>query len=111
MYHYFMGREKDFVYLDTFVWDTKKNEINKQKHGISFELAVQIFNDPLLYTEYDKENSEKHNEYREMQIGRLGNFITLSVSTTDREDKIRIISARKSTKEEIKIYEQNAKNL
>lgn len=106
-----MERNKDFVYLDNFVWDTEKNEINKKKHGISFELAVQIFNDPLLYAEYDKENSEKHNEYREMQIGRLGNFITLSVSTTDREDKIRIISARKSTKEEIKIYEQNAKNL
>lgn len=77
----------------------------------TYSLAVQIFNDPLLYTEYDKENSEKHSEHREMQIGRLGNFITLSVSTTDREDKIRIISARKSTKEEIKIYEQNAKNL
>lgn len=106
-----MERNKDFVYLDTFVWDTEKNEINKKKHGISFEQAVQIFNDPLLYTEYDKENSEKHNEYREMQIGRLGNFITLSVSTTDRENKIRIFSARKSTKKEIKIYEQNAKNL
>lgn len=106
-----MERNKNFVYLDTFVWDTNKNEINKKKHGISFESAVLIFNDPGLYTEYDKENSEKHNEYREMQIGRLENFITLSVSTTDREDKIRIISARKSTKEEVRIYEQNAKNL
>lgn len=106
-----MERNKDFVYLDTFVWDTEKNEINKKKHGISFEVAVQIFNDPLLYTEYDKENSEEHNEYREMQIGRLGNFITLSVSTTDREGKIRIFSARKSAKKEIEIYERNAKNL
>lgn len=47
MYIEYMGRDKDFVYLNAFVWDTAKNELNKQKHGLSFETAVRIFNDFL----------------------------------------------------------------
>jgi len=54
MYDIDMERDTDFVYLDTFVWDTAKNEANKIKHnGLSFELASRVFNDPLLYQDYD----------------------------------------------------------
>jgi uncharacterized DUF497 family protein len=106
-----MERNKDFVYLGKFVWDTQKNEINKEGHKVSFELASRIFNDPLLYTEYDKENSEEHNEYREKNIGAVDGVLLLAVSTTDVGNKKRIISARKAEKKEVRIYERNAKTL
>ena len=106
-----MERNKDFVYLDRFLWDTQKNESNKVKHKVSFETASRIFNDPLLYTEYDRENSEEHNEYREKNIGSVGGVLMLTVSTTDVDDKKRIFSARKAEPEEVRIYERNAKTL
>jgi len=49
IYNEDVERNTDFVYLDTFVWDTAKNEYNKIKHkGLGFEFASRIFNDPLL---------------------------------------------------------------
>ena len=64
MYHKDVERNTDFVYLNTFVWDTEKNELNKKKHaGLSFELASRVFNDPLLYNVYDYSHSD--DEYRE----------------------------------------------
>ena len=106
-----MKRDKNFVYLDTFVWDTDKNEKNKCAHNLSFETASRIFNDPLLYIEYDKTNSEVHNEHREKMIGTFDGITILTVSMTEIDEKIRIFSARKATSKEVRIYEQNAKNL
>ena len=49
MYYKDVERNTDFVYLDTFVWDTTKNEYNKANHEkLSFEMASRVFNDPLL---------------------------------------------------------------
>ena len=105
-----MERNKDFVYLDKFKWDTWKNDKNKIDHKVSFETASRIFDDPFLYTEYDEENSLKHNEYRERNIGTVGGIAVLLVASTDTEDgKIRIFSARKAETQEVRIYEQNAK--
>ncbi|MBQ3799080.1 MAG: BrnT family toxin [Treponema sp.] len=91
-----------------FVWDEDKNRYNIGKHkGLDFETAVRVFADPLLYIDYDEAHSldEPRNKYVGMIEGR---YIT-TVFATDREDKIRIISARKSTQKEIRLYEQNAK--
>lgn len=105
-----MERSNDFQYVNRFVWDTEKNEINKIKHKVSFEVASRVFQDPLLYTEYDKENSEKSGEYRERNIGTVDGVLVLLVATTDTVDgKIRIFSARKAETKEVRIYEQNAK--
>lgn len=93
-----------------FVWDENKNQANIKNHdGLDFETAVHIFVDPLLYVDYDELHSE--NEYRDRYIGKIeGRYIT-TVIATDRDDKIRIISARKSTKKEVRLYEQNAKTI
>lgn len=93
-----------------FVWDENKNKINQKKHhGLDFETAVHIFTDPLLYVDYDEIHSE--DEFRDRYIGKIeGRYIT-TVFATDRDEKIRIISARKSTKKEISLYEQNAKTV
>lgn len=105
-----MEQDKDFIYLDKFIWDTNKNEINKKKHkGLSFEIASRIFNDPLLYADYDFSHSE--NEDREKYIGKIEGHYIATVIATDKENLIRLISARKATKTEVKLYEQNAKEI
>ena len=105
-----MGRNKDFVYLNTFVWDTAKNEYNKIKHkGLSFEFASRIFNDPLLFQDYDYKHSD--NEDREKYIGKIDGHYIATVIATDREGLTRLISARKAEKTEVKLYEENAKRI
>ena len=93
-----------------FVWDEDKNELNKKKHkGLDFETAVRIFVDPLLYVDYDEIHSvgEDRNRY----VGQIAEKYITTVIGTDREEKTRIISARRSTKKEIRLYEQNAKTI
>lgn len=105
-----MERNKDFVYLNTFVWDTAKNEYNKINHGgLSFELACRIFNDPFVYQDYDYKHSDE--EDREKHIGQINGHFIASVITTDRDELKRLISARKATKTEVKLYEENAKRI
>ena len=109
MYIEYMGRNKDFVYLNAFVWDTAKNELNKQKHGLSFETAVRIFNDPCMTKQFDNLNSSLE-EARWKCIGRdiQGGYSTLTVSMTERGELKRIFSARKANQQEVKEYEENA---
>ena len=105
-----MGRNKDFVYLGTFVWDTAKNEMNKRKHsGLSFELASRIFNDPLLYQDYDYSHSD--DEDREKCRGKIDGHYIATVIATDRDGLIRLISARKANKREARRYEEQAKRI
>ena len=101
----------DFVYLETFIWDTAKNKYNKAKHkGLSFELASRIFNDPLLFQDYDYKHSD--DEYREKYIGKLdGRYIVTGIATDNRDGFIRLISARKADKTEVRLYEENAKRI
>ncbi|MBQ9205457.1 MAG: BrnT family toxin [Treponema sp.] len=105
-----MEWDKDFIYLNTFVWDTAKNEANKIKHHVSFETAVRIFNDPCMIMQYDDKNSTPKEERwkctgRDLQSGL---FQTLTVSMTERGELKRIFSARKANKTEVKDYEENA---
>lgn len=93
-----------------FIWDEKKADDNIKKHKISFEVAARIFNDPCLYSEFDSENSTE-NETRFTNIGLHNGIVLLTVSSTDRNGKTRIISARKSTKKERRMYENNTKTL
>ncbi len=87
-----------------FEWDTDKAESNLRKHGVSFEEAVTIFADPyLLFTE-DSKHSQR--EEREWALGESEKRLLLVVVFTMRENNIRLISARKATKQERRNYEQ-----
>lgn len=104
-----MERNKNFVYLDRFVWDTQKNEQNIIKHGISFDIASRIFNDAFIYQDYDYNHSD--NEERQKYIGQINGRFVATVIATDRNNLTRIISARKASKTEVKLYEDNAKRI
>lgn len=84
----------------TFEWDENKNQINKDKHAISFEQACYVFNDPMHLEMYDFEHSD--NEDRYIAIGMVNDV--LFVVFTERSDSIRIISARLATNIERRIY-------
>jgi len=90
--------------MDGFEWDPEKNASNIQKHGLSFEEAASIFSGPVL-TGPD----ENALEYREKSFGLLGGAVVVCVVHTDRDGKIRIISARKATPNERKHFDDYLK--
>ena len=86
-----------------FEWDPDKAASNAAKHGVSFEEAATVFGDPLSLTVYDPDHSQ--DEDRFITMGSSVDNRLLLVSHTDREDRIRIISARLATRRERKAYE------
>lgn len=90
-----------------FEWDEAKNRSNIGKHGIGFELARRIFDGPVL-TRLD--NRKDYGEDRSVSIGAVDG-VALVVVHTDREARVRLISARAaSSKETRAYYEQIQKN-
>ncbi len=88
-----------------YEWDNNKAAINLSKHGVSFEEAKTVFDDPLYIDFYDPDHSISEHRYillGQSQPGRL-----LFISYMERDDVIRIISAREANASERKSYEQN----
>ena len=94
-----------------FEWDPNKEAINIRKHGISFEQAAYVFADPFSLSMFDEEHSDK--EDRWVLLGKSNNETILVVihtyRTRDNEEIVRIISARKATKNEEKTYKKRCK--
>jgi uncharacterized DUF497 family protein len=90
-----------------FEGDSTKARKNIKIHGVSFDEASTAFRDTLSLTIYDPLHSDE--EDRQILIGNSYKNRLLVVVHTERGDKIRIISARKATKNEKKQYEENAK--
>lgn len=92
-----------------YEWNEEKNNINKQKHGISFEEAKEVFDDPLQISKLDKRFS--YFEERWISVGATSKYKILVVAnlffTDDGEEIIRIISARKANKKEREFYEKS----
>ena len=86
-----------------FEWDPFKAEINRQKHGITFEEAMTVFDDPLAAL-FDDEAHATY-ETREVIIGHSFQTSLLLVSFTERDGSVRIISARRATAREREDYE------
>lgn len=91
----------DFI----FEWDEKKAEINKRNHGVSFDEAQTVFIDNLSVMKPDVEHS--NTEERLLIIGTSTSNRVIVVSYTERGDTIRLISARKATRNERKQYEED----
>ena len=93
----------------SWTWDPNKNDANRRKHKISFEIAERVFNDPLRITDNDPYPYED----RFQTIGMVEGSLILVVHTlTDAEiitgdETGRIISARKPTLHERRIYEES----
>lgn len=89
--------------LVEFEWSLSKAASNLEKHEVSFEEATTVFGDPFSYTFADPDHSE--NELRFLLVGSSAAGKLLVVSYTERKSGIRLISARRLTKHERKLYE------
>jgi uncharacterized DUF497 family protein len=88
-----------------FEWDPKKAEENFKKHGVRFEEAMTVFKDEYAITSYDYTHSKE--EHRYLELGTALNGKVLMVCYTEREDRIRIIQARRANREERRFYEKD----
>jgi uncharacterized protein len=90
-----------------FAWDEEKNRTNRKKHGVSFETAALVFDDPYALTQRDI----AHEEERFITLGSIGFGSILFVVHANYENAaqtevVRIISARAATSRERKSYEE-----
>jgi uncharacterized DUF497 family protein len=91
-----------------FEWGEDKNRENIRKHGVSFEDAKKIFDGPVWSREDDR---FRYSEERWISMGLVGGHVVLVVAHTDRDDITRIISARRASKKEQRIYHDKLKEI
>jgi uncharacterized DUF497 family protein len=89
-----------------FEWHAVKAEANLRTHGVSFKLAKTVFKDPFAVERLD--DREDYGEKRFVIIGMAEGQVLLFVAYTEREERIRIISARRATQyEQADYFRQN----
>lgn len=87
----------------TFEWDDEKEQINIKKHKLDFETAVYVFADENRLEIFDENHSLYEDRY--ITIGLINEVpVVIMVVYTEREQRIRIISARKATHKERRLY-------
>jgi uncharacterized DUF497 family protein len=87
-----------------FEWNIGKAERNLSKHGVSFEEAKTVFDDPLYLDFYDPDHSEDEERY--LIVGESHRGRLLIVSYTERNGVMRLISSRAVTRTEREAYEE-----
>ena len=89
-----------------FEWDPKKAIANFARHGVSFEEAATVFDDPLGAPFYDPDHSD--DEDRFILFGTSSHGTLMMAAHTERGERVRIISARRLTREERMRYEEDS---
>jgi len=87
-----------------FEWDEEKADKNLKKHGVGFNEAKTVFNDPFSLTIYDPDHSVNEHRYVDIGLSSKGRLIVVSYS--EKGERVRIISCRKAAKKERKAYEE-----
>lgn len=90
-----------------FEWDENKNVSNRKKHGISFDEAKTVFYDEDALLIDDPEHSEEEERFIILGTSQKANLLVVCHCYRQSETVIRIISARKATKNESKYYYSN----
>lgn len=90
-----------------FEWDKSKNEVNIRKHGIDFMDVKEMFDHPMLTFLDDRED---YAEDRWIGMGWIKSLVGVVVYVERHHDSVRIISARKALKHEVRLYEKSIKN-
>ena len=87
-----------------FEWDNNKNEINKKKHGLSFETAREVFYDEAAILFDDPDQSVEEERFLIIGMVKSSKICIVSHCYRNSDKVIRIISAREATKNEKKVY-------
>ena len=89
-----------------FIWDENKNRANYKKHGVDFNDAVRVWYDPDRIDFFDSEHSSDE-EARWIFLGVVAGLVLFVVETEPDKDTVRIISARRASKQEQETYYAN----
>ena len=89
-----------------FDWDEQKNKSNRRKHGIWFEEAQSVFGDPHGRLFYDPEHSEHEDRFILLGMSFAARILVVVHCYRNSDSEVRIISARKATRNEVRFYEE-----
>ena len=89
-----------------FEWDEYKNESNRKKHGVWFEEAQQVFDDPGALVFHDSAHSDEEDRFFILGLSASARVLIVVFCERNKGNLIRIISARKAKNKEIKRYEK-----
>ncbi|MBR2524186.1 MAG: BrnT family toxin [Clostridiales bacterium] len=95
----------------TFEWDENKNKINKLKHGVDFIEAISAFYDNKAILFDDPDHSEDEARFLLIGISKRTRLLIISHCYRDKDEVIRIISARIATRTETDYYVQSGGEL
>jgi len=87
-----------------FEWDPAKAAANLKRHRVSFHEAATVLEDPLSTTFTDEVHSEAEARFLTIRASTRGHVLV--VAHTERNDTVRVISARRATRREREFYEQ-----
>jgi uncharacterized DUF497 family protein len=87
-----------------FEWDRKKSEENNQKHGVTFDEASSVFYDEMAIEFYDDEHSEWEDRFLLLGLSNKLNLLLVCHCFREKSGVVRLISARKATRNESKYY-------
>ena len=90
--------------LLSFIWDDVKAEINQRKHKVAFEEAASVFTDPNARMIFDTEHSKEEERFLLLGISAALRLLVVCHCFKEGDNVIRLISARKATKQEQKQY-------
>jgi len=88
-----------------FEWNSSKATLNKKKHGITFEEAKSVFYDEFAVQFYDSDNADVEDRFLMLGLSSESKLLIVCHCERNSGNTIRIISARKATKNERKFYE------
>ena len=89
-----------------FAWDRHKNDLNVAKHGVSFEEAATVFDDPYALVVPDLDHSIDEERFVILGMSMTLRILVVCHCYREQEGEIRLISARKATKYEIRSYKR-----
>jgi len=87
-----------------FEWDVRRARENFRKHVVSFQEASSVFFDPLSATGDDPDHSVGESRFVTFGVSSSGRLLV--VAHAERGEAIRIISVRRATRAERKLYEE-----
>ena len=89
-----------------FDWDERKNKGNRTKHGVWFEEAQSVFEDPHARLFYDPEHSEREDRFILLGVSSAVRTLVVVHCYRNIDSLVRIISARKANRKEVRFYEE-----
>ena len=87
-----------------FEWDIAKDKVNQKKHGVSFEEAQSVFYDEFAIQFFDESRSESEERFLMLGLSERANLLLVCHCVRGNSSTIRIISARKATRNESQLY-------